>query len=512
MAHPVMLQKVKQAAIGMLAEIVAGTPLRRVFLGSARSRVVIFTLHRMADPANEIFGSDEQALRLVLRRIHRLKVPIVGLEDVLEAERGARQLPPVSACFTLDDGYHDQGDVSLPLLLAHEARPTLFLITGFLDGCLWPWDARVHEFFRLAPRATVEIRLGEGRMSFDLRTTESRTEARRSFTALCTSVSKARREQLISALASAVGVPADLPVPTHHRPMTWARARELEEQGARFGSHSVSHRLFSKLPDSIAAEELVASHGRLQAELGNPLPVFSWPIGRRADFGQRDIRLAAQAGYAASVDVFAADHFLGELRAYSQHPLLHRHGFPDHPNDVSRMIFALHSAPIRSLHRAAGRAPDIARVRRMVFVCKGNICRSPYAEARARLLGVDALSCGIFAAPGAEADPAAQRNALLREVDLAAHRSKRLDQIALGPADLLVAMDRSHHRAVAGAASRTGAQWTDAASWLRMHGGLDSIADPYGRGDLEFQSAFDLIDDAVQSLVATAASTSSRAT
>ena len=97
---------------------------------------MIFTLHRMADPTNEISGNDEQALRLVLRRIRRLKVPIVGLEDVLDAERGSRQLPPVSVCFTLDDGYHDQGDVALPLLLAHEAQPTLFLITGFLDGSL----------------------------------------------------------------------------------------------------------------------------------------------------------------------------------------------------------------------------------------------------------------------------------------------------------------------------------------------------------------------------------------
>ena len=512
MAHPVLLQRLKQAAIGMLAEIVAGTPLRHVFLGSAQSRVVIFTLHRMADPTNEISGNDEQALRLVLRRIRRLKVPIVGLEDVLDAERGSRQLPPVSVCFTLDDGYHDQGDVALPLLLAHEAQPTLFLITGFLDGSLWPWDARVHEFFRLGPRSTIEIRIGGGKMSFDLRTAESRTEARRSFTALCASVSNERREHLISALAIAVGVQVDLPVPTHHRPMTWSRARDLEKQGARFGSHSVSHRVFSKLPDSLAIEELRTSQDRIQSELSRPLPVFSWPIGRRIDFGVRDLRLASQAGYAASVDVFAADHFLGELSADSQHPLLHRHGFPDRPSDVSRLIFALHSKPGRLQHRvprARPRAPDIARVRRLVFVCKGNICRSPYAEARARLLGVDAMSCGILAAPGAEADPAAQRNALLREVDLTAHRSRRLDQIALGPADLLIAMDRSHQRAVAGAASRTGAQWTDAASWLRMHGGLDSIADPYGRGDLEFQRVFDLIDDAVHSLVAASSSTTS---
>lgn len=504
-----MLQTLRQGAIGALTEIVAGTPLRRVFLDSAQSRVVIFTLHRMADPANEICGHDENVLRLALRRIHRLKVPIVGLDDVLEAERGGRPLPPVSVCFTLDDGYHDQADVTLPLLLAHDARPTLFLISGFLDGLLWPWDARVLEFFRLAPRSTAEVRLGEGRMSLDLRTEETRTEARRCFTALCKSVSDDRREELIAALAGAVGVPADLPVPPHHRPMTWDRARELEGQGARFGSHSVSHRLFSKLPDSVASQELLLSRDRVQAELGSPLPVLAWPIGRQADFGLRDLGLAAQSGYAASVDVFAEDHVVGETRANPGHLVLHRHGFPDRARDATRMILGFHRALDRWRHAgspSARRMPDLSRVRRLVFVCKGNICRSPYAEARARLSGVDALSCGIFAAPGAPADPSAQRNALLREVDLAAHRSQRLDQVDLGPADLLVTMDKTHHRAAAGAAARTGAQWTDAASWLRMHGGLHSIADPYGRGDLDFQTAFDLIDDAVEGLIIAAAS------
>ena len=102
-------------------------------------------------------------------------------------------------------------------------------------------------------------------MSLDLRTAESRTEARRSFTALCASVSNERREHLISALAIAVGVPVDLPVPIHHRPMTRSRARDLETQSARFGSHSVSHGVFSRLPDSIADEELQVSRDRIQA-------------------------------------------------------------------------------------------------------------------------------------------------------------------------------------------------------------------------------------------------------
>lgn len=503
-AYRTMLQLLKRSAVGALTEIVAGTPMRRAFLNSVQSRVVIFTLHRLADPANGISGHDERVVIEVLQRVRRLRVPIVGLAEVLEAERGERSLPPVSVCFTLDDGYFEQGETLLPLLLAHDARPSLFLITGFLDGELWPWDARVQEFFRLAPRSVVEIRLGEGRLSLDLQSQASRSNARRCYTELCKTVTDDRREALVSALADAVGVPAELSAPAHHRPMTWERARELERLGARFGSHTVSHRLFSRTSADIAAQDLHLSRNRVEAELRNPLPIVAWPIGRVSDFGPRDLELAVQAGYAASVDVFSEDHVVRGGSSVARIPVLHRHGFPDRPYEASTLILGFRRAFDR-WRRANGEtrsgAVDLARVRRLVFVCKGNICRSPYAEALGRHLGFATLSCGISAAPGALADRSANSNALLRGIDLGDHRSRHLDDVALDSADLLVAMDRTHHSAVVRASRRSGAQWTDAAGWLRLHNGVDAIADPYGKSDLEFQTAFTLIEDAVGTLI-----------
>ena len=82
-------------------------------------------------------------------------------------------------------------------------------------------------------------------------------------------------------------------------------------------------------------------------------------------------------------------------------------------------------------------------VSRLVFVCKGNICRSPYASARARLLGVPSASFGLEAAEGAPADPAALRTARSRAVDLSAHRSARRDSCRITDDDLLVVFEPS---------------------------------------------------------------------
>ena len=43
---------------------------------------------------------------------------------------------------------------------------------------------------------------------------------------------------------------------------------------------------------------------------------------------------------------------------------------------------------------------DWGRVERVVFVCQGNICRSPYAEARGREVGLPASSFGLGAGVG----------------------------------------------------------------------------------------------------------------
>ena len=40
---------------------------------------------------------------------------------------------------------------------------------------------------------------------------------------------------------------------------------------------------------------------------------------------------------------------------------------------------------------------DWSQVRRLVFVCKGNICRSAYAAARSQTLGYPATSFGLAA-------------------------------------------------------------------------------------------------------------------
>lgn len=84
---------------------------------------------------------------------------------------------------------------------------------------------------------------------------------------------------------------------------------------------------------------------------------------------------------------------------------------------------------------------DWGAVERLVFVCKGNICRSAYAEAVAKSLGVEAISCGLQTIEAAPADGDAVRTAQQMDIDLLGHRTTPIMYLILRKTDLLIAME-----------------------------------------------------------------------
>jgi protein-tyrosine-phosphatase len=81
---------------------------------------------------------------------------------------------------------------------------------------------------------------------------------------------------------------------------------------------------------------------------------------------------------------------------------------------------------------------------RVLFVCTGNICRSPFAEAVARSEGFDAESAGLDAYSGAE--PTDDAIAVARELgyDLSSHHARPLTEEMLERADVVVGMTAAH--------------------------------------------------------------------
>ena len=91
-------------------------------------------------------------------------------------------------------------------------------------------------------------------------------------------------------------------------------------------------------------------------------------------------------------------------------------------------------------------APNPAQVRRLVFVCHGNICRSAYADVLARRAGMNVASFGLSTSSGKGAWPAVSKEAAARGFDLSDHRTTRIEDYVPLPGDYLLGMETRHLR------------------------------------------------------------------
>jgi protein-tyrosine-phosphatase len=99
-------------------------------------------------------------------------------------------------------------------------------------------------------------------------------------------------------------------------------------------------------------------------------------------------------------------------------------------------------------HRARAKLASlqtIAREWHIIFVCHGNICRSPFAEALLRAQLGDALiavgSAGMMPQPGRSTPALGLEAAAARGIDLSAHRSTRLTRQMCETASSLIVFD-----------------------------------------------------------------------
>lgn len=157
------------------------------------------------------------------------------------------------------------------------------------------------------------------------------------------------------------------------------------------------------------------------------------------------------------------------------------------------------SYPQLMLGRWASVAPDPAQVRRLVFVCQGNICRSAFADVAARRAGLRAASFGLSTTTGRAAHDPAIAAASALGYDLSGHKAIDLKDFRPQAGDLLMAMEvRQLHRLaadprLAGLPRALLGRWTSPM--------LPHLHDPYGLDDRYMARCLMRIDQAIATLV-----------
>ncbi|MGC4061974.1 MAG: polysaccharide deacetylase family protein [Aquabacterium sp.] len=195
---------------------------------------------------------------------------------------------------TFDDGYRDNYELAFPVLRAQGVSATFFVTAGFLDDGLLAWWDEVAWMVRHATQASLPA--GEWlKATLPLDKAQHETTI---YTLLKTykALDGARCAAFLDWLGQATGsgrCPTD---DARKAWMTWDMVREMRDGGMAIGGHTVHHPVLSRLTPEQQAAEISGTGARIQAELGERMRWFAYPVGGRDAFNEHTRCALDEAG------------------------------------------------------------------------------------------------------------------------------------------------------------------------------------------------------------------------
>ncbi len=290
--------------------------------------VTIYMIHRPRPMNSAYDGVSPDLLEKCILYAKEAGFEFSSIDEIVTNALSGQKPNQPTLCFTLDDGYQDQLDQLVPVLLKHDCKPTLFTIIDMIDGIDWPWDSKISHAIWNTQKTGLTFNFSDQKFNLQLSTPNERRQIRRKLIRFGKTLLSSQLTAYCDELLKALGFECSDLAPTAYKPCTWDSLRQAEKSGLRIGSHACSHRIFSSLSDEDIVAELERAQKLLTRELSNPSKIFCYPSGTFNDFSLHHTELVKNTElFMGAVTSMAGNTNQKQIK--NNPYVINRHSFPD---------------------------------------------------------------------------------------------------------------------------------------------------------------------------------------
>jgi len=260
---------VKRTVASPVGWRVAGAVLRK-------PGVIVLMYHRILGRDRTLSGLPVECFAEQMRWVHDNCDPI-GLDAFVDRVARPSRLRP-AVLVTFDDGFRDYHDLAYPVLKGLRIPAVVFVATSFLDAGGMIWTDEVQWAVQSTRQARVKLPWSDG-PAIELPDAASRDALGEQARSYLKTLPNADRRAAMTALLAVLGEP-----PVRDRQMlTWDEVRSTMDI-TRYGGHSHTHPILSRLGAAEAEDEIRTCRDRIAAETQQAPTAFAYPNGRPADY------------------------------------------------------------------------------------------------------------------------------------------------------------------------------------------------------------------------------------
>lgn len=211
---------------------------------------------------------------------------LMHLDEWLRRAKQGNALPPLACAITFDDGWRDNYELALPVLMRHQAPATIFLVSNFIGTNYRFWPNRLIDMLRRAfaepgsidfpqpLRLVTDPVLAKAAVRGSLRPDDIDVAVRHAKT-----WDEGKIRDLVETAATNVNGNEGARDILSRGEITGMAATGL----IRFGSHTATHfRLSGEVSSEVLEREILGSREDLQALCAQDIDLFCYPNGDTA--------------------------------------------------------------------------------------------------------------------------------------------------------------------------------------------------------------------------------------